>query len=97
MHQISHRAFDLAEVDGVSSVGISDERPFVSEIVELQRHALSVRFMHAKSQGSERRRQKRCVQRFFVFRLQFVIEQILQHEQAGDVCFGFFNGRMRIF
>jgi len=54
---------------------------------------LDVRLVHAEPQRTKRRCQERRIQWTLRRRQQLVIEQILHHEQTGDVGFGFFNRR----
>ena len=61
--QVAHRSFDLGRIDCEGAVRLGHERAFVGEVIELQRHALAVRFMHAKAQGAEAGGEERGVER----------------------------------
>ena len=73
--------------------GFATNAAFIGEVVELQRHAFTVGFLQAEPQGAEGGSQKRGVELAdSAGREYFVIEQVLEHEQAGDVGLGLFDG-----
>ena len=76
--------------------GLRHKRAFVRQVIELQRHALAVRLMHAEAQRAElTTRETSCRADFSACRQQLVIEQILEHEQAGHIRLGLFDRRMQ--
>ncbi len=96
MREVAHGGLHLRHIDGERAVGVDGESALVQEIIELQRHALAVRFGDAEAHGAECGREIRGVELALVggaiHRHQLVVVEVLQHEEAGDIGLGLFDG-----
>src|SRR2546425_81051 len=97
--EVPHGRLDLREIDRESPIAVGYECAPLPQIVELQRHTLSVRLMQAKAEGSESGRQEAGIELSFRIRparQQLVVEHVLQHEQARDIRLGFLDGAVEL-
>ncbi len=97
--QVADRAaFTLAEIHGECAIGLGDECAFVGQVIELQRHAFAVRFGETEAERAEGGGQEGGVELALGGGRvrQPVVEKVLQHEQAGDVGLGLFDGAVEL-
>ena len=54
VNQIPHGILDLRKINSEGSIRTRDESTLIRQVIELHRHALSVRFVNTEAQGAER-------------------------------------------